>query len=166
VKVTTTITTKTSTGGGRGCVGGRGGGRALAAVAFAVTKLDHRPGGRTDDVTHPRQQSTHDDSWGGRRQEERGTIVVDRMTEKGREGGDLVETFELLEITSLPNFRAPKSSKRTGTYSACVLSVRLLCQRHGQLMFRSQSEGRLTGVLSIFSYLGIFVTSTSSLTLS
>jgi len=71
--------------------------------------------------------------------------VGDRMTEKGRGGGDLVETFDLHEITSLPNFRAPKSSERTGTYSACVLSVRLRGQRHGQLMFRSQLEGQLTG---------------------
>ena len=45
-------------------------------------------------TTHPRQQSTHGDSWGGRRQE-RGRIVEDRMTEKGRGGSDLVETFEL-----------------------------------------------------------------------
>ena len=67
------------------------------------------------------------------------------MTEKGRGGGDLVETFDLHKITSLPNFRAPKSSERTETYSACDLSVRLRCQRHGQLMFRSQSEGQLTG---------------------
>jgi len=67
------------------------------------------------------------------------------MTEKGRGGGDLVETFDLHEITSLPNFRAPKSSERTGTYSACLLSVQLRCQRHGQLVFWSQSEGRLTG---------------------
>jgi hypothetical protein len=47
----------------------------------------------------------------------------DRMTEKGRGGGDLVEAFELHEITSLPYFRAPRSSERTGTYSACVLGV-------------------------------------------
>jgi len=63
------------------------------------------------------------------------------MTEKGRGGGDLVETFELHEITSLPNFRAPRSSKRAGTYSACILGVRLRCQRHGQHVFRAQSEG-------------------------
>ena len=56
-----------------------------------------------------------------------------------------METFDLHKITSLSNFHAPKSSERTGTYSACVLSVRLRCQRHGQLMFRSQSEGQLTG---------------------
>jgi len=68
-------------------------------------------------------------------------IVGDRMTEKGRGGGDLVETIDLHEFTSLPNFHAPKSSKRTETYSTCVLSVRLRCQRHGQLMFWSQSEG-------------------------
>jgi len=83
--------------------------------------------------------------FGGGGSQKRGTIVGDRMTEKGRGGGDLVETFDLHKITSFPNFRAPKSSKRTGTYSACVLSVRLHCQRHGQLMFRPQSEGRLTG---------------------
>ena len=81
---------------------------------------------------------------GGGRRQKRGAIVGDRMTEKGRGGGDLVETFDLHGVTSLPNFRAPKSSERTGTYSACVLSVRLRYQRHGQLMFRSQSEGRLT----------------------
>ena len=34
------------------------------------------------------------------------------MTEKGQGGGDLVETFELNEITSLPYFRAPRSSER------------------------------------------------------
>jgi len=67
------------------------------------------------------------------------------MTEKGRGGGDLVETFDLHKITSLPNFHAPKSSERTRTYSACDLSVRLHCQRHGQLMFRSQLEGGLIG---------------------
>ena len=80
------------------------------------------------------------DSKGGRRQE-RGVIVGDRMTEKGRGGGDLVETFELHEIISLPNFCAPKSSERTGTYSTCVLGVRLRCQRHDQLVFRAQLEG-------------------------
>jgi hypothetical protein len=63
------------------------------------------------------------------------------MTEKGRGGGDLVETFELHEITSLPYFRAPRSSETTGTYYACVLGVRLRCQRHDQLVFRAQSEG-------------------------
>jgi hypothetical protein len=64
------------------------------------------------------------------------------MTEKGRGGGDLVETFELHAITSLlPYFRAPRSSERTGTYSACVLGVRLRCQRHDQLVFRAKSEG-------------------------
>ena len=67
------------------------------------------------------------------------------MTVKGPGGGDLMETFELHEITSLPYFRAPRSSERsserTGTYSACVLGVRLRCQRHDQLVFRAQSEG-------------------------
>ncbi len=36
------------------------------------------------------------------------------MTEKGQGGGDLVETFDLHEITSLPKFRAPKSSESDG----------------------------------------------------
>jgi hypothetical protein len=48
----------------------------------------------------------------------------------------------LSSTKSLPcHFRAPRSSKRTGTYSACVLGVRLRCQRHDQLVFRAQSEG-------------------------
>ena len=101
---------------------------------------------------HLRQQSTHGDSWGGRRQE-RGRIVGDRMTEKSRGGGKWVETFE---NTPLPTFHAPKSCGRTGTYSACILGVRLCCQRHDQLMFRAQSEGRLTWVSSIFSHVWIF----------
>jgi hypothetical protein len=62
-------------------------------------------------------------------------------TQKGRGGGDLVETFELNKITSLPYFRTPRSSEWTGTYSACVLGVRLRCQRHDQLVFRAKSEG-------------------------
>ncbi len=35
----------------------------------------------------------------------------DGMTEKGQGGGNLVETFELHKITSLPTFCAPLSSK-------------------------------------------------------
>ncbi len=70
-----------------------------------------------------------------------GAIVGDRMTEKCRGEGDLVETFEHHEITSLPNFHTPRSSERTGTYSACILSVLLRCQRHDQLLARAQSEG-------------------------
>ena len=67
--------------------------------------------------------------------------MEDRTTEKGQGGGDLVETFDLHEITSLPNFRAPKSSERTGTYSACILGVSLRFQCHDQLMVGAQSEG-------------------------
>ena len=78
---------------------------------------------------------------GGGDKRGRGMIVGDRMTEKGRGGGNLVETFELHEITSLPYFCTPRSTKKTGTYFACVLGVRLLCQRHGQLVFWAQSEG-------------------------
>jgi hypothetical protein len=70
----------------------------------------------------------------------RGGLVGDRMTEKGQSGGDLVETFELHKITSFSYFRTPRSSERAGTYSVCVLGLRLSCQRHGQLMFGAQSE--------------------------
>ena len=49
-----------------------------------------------------------------------------------------------------------KSSERTGIYSACILGVLLRCQRHDQLVVGAQSETWLTGVSSIFSYLGIF----------
>jgi len=66
--------------------------------------------------------------------------VGDRTTGKGRGGGDLVETFEFHEITSFPYIGTPRSSERVGTYSACVLGVRLRCQRHGQLVFRAQSK--------------------------
>ncbi len=68
----------------------------------------------------------------------------------------LWRNVELHEITSLPNFHKPKSSEKTGTYSACILGVLLCCQRHDQLMVVAQSEGWLAGVLSIFSYFGIF----------
>jgi hypothetical protein len=63
------------------------------------------------------------------------------MTEKSRGEGDLVETFELHKFNSLPNFRTPRSSERTGTYSACILGVLLRCQHHDQLVARAQSEG-------------------------
>ncbi len=122
---------------------------------FVLRDDDGRQEARERCATHLMQQSTHADSCGGEETRE-GTIVGDRMTEKGRGGGDLVETFELHKITSLPYFRTPKSRERTGTYSTCVLSVWLHCQRHGQLVFQAQSEGWLTGVTSIFSYLGIF----------
>jgi hypothetical protein len=49
----------------------------------------------------------------------------------------------------------PQSSKKTGTYSICILGVRLWYLQDDQLVFRAQSEGELTMVLSIFSYLGI-----------
>ena len=47
-----------------------------------------------------------------------GAVVRVRMTEKGRDKGDLAETFELHELTSSPYFHAPRSSERTGTYFA------------------------------------------------
>jgi hypothetical protein len=49
---------------------------------------------------------------GGGGRQERGTIVGVRMTEKGRGGGDLVETFELQEITSLPFFLRTQEQRK------------------------------------------------------
>ncbi len=65
----------------------------------------------------------------------------------------MVETFELHKITSLPYFRAPRSSERTGTYSSCVLGVWLRCQRHDQLVFRAKSEGVIDrGLVNLFIF--------------
>jgi len=44
------------------------------------------------------------------------------MTEKGQGGGDLVETFELHEITSLPYFRTPRSSERVVKTRLMIIS--------------------------------------------
>jgi hypothetical protein len=66
------------------------------------------------------------------------------MSEKCRGEGDLVETFELHKITSLPNFRVPKSSERTGTYSTCILGVLLRCQRHDH-----HGQGPIAGLIDM-----------------
>jgi hypothetical protein len=74
----------------------------------------------------------------------------------GRGGGNSVEILELHEIASKPIFRSPQSSKRAGTYSACILGVRLRYPRHDQLVFRAQSEAWMTMALSVFLVLEIF----------
>jgi hypothetical protein len=50
---------------------------------------------------------------------------------------ELIEwrSIDLHLIDSKSTFRPPQSSKRMGTYSACVLGVRLRYQRHGKLVF-------------------------------
>ena len=58
-----------------------------------------------------------------------------------------METFELHQITSLPNFRELKSSKRTGTYSTCILGVLLRCQRHDELV--ASGKGPIGGVIDM-----------------
>jgi hypothetical protein len=76
------------------------------------------------------------------------------MTEKGRGGGDLVETFELHEITSLPYLRAPRSSERAGTYSpGCPAAL--------SAPWSARVPGPIRGVIdwglvNLFIYLGIF----------
>jgi hypothetical protein len=90
-------------------------------------------------ATHPRQQPINGDSL-GRRRGERGASCGDGTTDKGQGGGNLVETLELHKIASKPIFRSPQSSKRAGTYSACILGVRLHYPRHDQCVFRAQLE--------------------------
>jgi hypothetical protein len=88
---------------------------------------------------HPRQQPINGDSL-GRRRGDSGAIWGDGMTDKGQGGGNLVEILELHEIASKPIFRSPQSSKRAGTYSACILGVRRRYPCHDQLVFRAQLE--------------------------
>ncbi len=90
-------------------------------------------------ATHPRQQPINGESL-GRRRGESGAIWRDGMTDKGQGGGNLVEIFELHEITSKPIFRSPQSSKRARTYSTCILGVMLHYPRNDQLVFRARSE--------------------------
>jgi hypothetical protein len=90
-------------------------------------------------ATHLRQQPINGDSL-GRRRRESGAIWGDGTTDKGQGGGNLVEILELHEIASKPIFRSPQSSKRAGTYSTCILGVRLHYPHHDQLVFRAQSE--------------------------
>jgi hypothetical protein len=44
-------------------------------------------------------------------------------------------SIDLHSIDSRSTFRPPQSGKRTGTYSACVLGVRLRYQRHGKHVY-------------------------------
>jgi hypothetical protein len=90
-------------------------------------------------ATHPRQQPINGDSL-GRKRGESGVIWGDGMPDKGRGGGNLVKILELHKIASKHIFRSPQSSKRAGTYSTCILGVRLRYPRHDQLVFRAQSE--------------------------
>ena len=57
----------------------------------------------------------------------------------GTEGQKRVEveaigwrSLHLHSINSKSTLRTPPSGKRMGTYSACVLGVRLRCRRHGE----------------------------------
>ncbi len=88
-------------------------------------------------ASHPRQQPINGDSLRRRRGESK-TIWGDGMTDKGQGGGNLVEMMELHKIASKSIFRSPQSSKRAGTYSTCILGVRLRYPRHDQLVFRAQ----------------------------
>ncbi len=94
---------------------------------------------RNRGATHPRKQPINGDSLGMRRGES-GAIWVDRTTDKGQGGGDLVKILELHKIASKPSFRSPQSSKRAGTYSTCIQGVRLRYPHHDQLVFWAQSK--------------------------
>ena len=58
---------------------------------------------------------------------------------RGTEGQKRVEveaigwiSLHLHSINSKSTFRTPPSGKRMGSYSACVLGVRMRCLRHGE----------------------------------
>jgi hypothetical protein len=77
-----------------------------------------------------KQQSTVGDNQGSRIGEKTTTSLGCETPEEGHGRGNLVEFFELHEIDSRPTFRLPRSRRRTGTYSACVLGVGLRYWRH------------------------------------
>ncbi len=91
-----------------------------------------------------KQQSTDGDNWGSRIGEKTTMILGCETTEEGHGGGDLVEFFELHKIDSRPTFHPPRSERRTGTYSACVLGVGLRYRHHDELMMRARSGGSLS----------------------
>ena len=65
-------------------------------------------------------------------------------------------SLHLHSINSKTTFRPPQCRERTGTYSACVLGVRLRYQRHGDHVFDDEKEGFHLGVCSVLIkiYLG------------
>ncbi len=64
---------------------------------------------------------------------------------------ELIEwrSIDLHSINSKSTFHSPQSDKRTGTYSACNLGVRLRYQRHGEHGLKAQSG---TNVFKIGQY--------------
>ncbi len=84
-------------------------------------------------ATHPMQQPIDGDSL-GRRRGESVAIWGEGTTDKVQGGGNLVEILELHKIASKPIFCSPQSSKRAGTYSTCILGIRLHYPRHDQLV--------------------------------
>ncbi len=85
-------------------------------------------------VIHPKQQSTNVDSLEKRKQE-REEIWGDRTSDKIKV--ELIEwrSLDLHSINSKSIFHPPQGSKHMGTYSACILGVRLRYQRHGKHIY-------------------------------
>jgi hypothetical protein len=86
-------------------------------------------------ATHPRQKSTNVDNWGGgdKREGQLGWGVEPQE----RVEVELIEwrSIDLHSINSKSIFHPPQSGKRMGTYSVCVLGVRLRYQRHGKHVY-------------------------------
>jgi hypothetical protein len=90
-------------------------------------------------ATHPRQQSTYVDSL-GRSRRERGTILGGGQQKRVEVEAIEWRSLHLHSINSKTTFRPPQCRERTGTYSACVLGVRLRYQRHGDHVFDDEKE--------------------------
>jgi hypothetical protein len=83
---------------------------------------------------HPKQQSTNVGSLGRRRQKRR---AMGGKEPQKRVEVELIEwrSVDLHSINSKSTFCPSKGDKHMGTYSACVLGVRLHYQRHGKHVY-------------------------------
>jgi hypothetical protein len=93
-------------------------------------------------ATHPRQQSTNVDGLGRGGDKREGQFWGIEPQK-----GVMVELIEwrlidLHSINSKSTFCLLQSGKRTGTYSACILGVRLCYQRHGENALKVQSKDK------------------------
>jgi hypothetical protein len=83
---------------------------------------------------HPKQQSLMWTVWGGgdKRKGGFGGIEPQKRVEV-----EVIEwrSVDLHSINSKSTFRPPQGSKHTGTYSACILGVRLRYRRHGKHVY-------------------------------
>ena len=86
-------------------------------------------------TTHSRQQSTYVNVWGGVDKRE-GQFFWGGWQQK-RVEVEVIEwrSLHLLSINSKPTAQPPQCRERTGTYSVCVLGVRLCYWRHGDHVY-------------------------------